>query len=107
MDQNHTKAVAAEHLADWDARDTVPGAFDVLVEDGRRTFVYCCPCGCGQQIGLPVYLDGEPKPERTAWQWNGQMASPTLQPSIRRLDGCLWHGFLTAGEWQPCGDSGR
>ena len=107
MDENHTRTVAAVLNQDWDARDTIPGAFDVLTENGRRTFICSCPCGCGMQLGLPIYLAHEQQPERTAWLWNGSLDSPSLTPSIRRLDHCRWHGFLTSGEWQPCGDSGR
>lgn len=99
--------VKARHVEDWDQRDGTPGAFDVLKEDtGAVTFVYCCPCGCGVQIGLPIRPETDPAPARPAWLWNGSLSSPTLTPSIRRLDGCRWHGFLTGGEWQPCGDSG-
>lgn len=99
--------VTAKHVPDWDRRDGIPGAFGVLTEGSVITFVYCCPCGCGQQIGLPIRAATDPAPTRPAWLWNGSLDSPTLTPSIRRLDGCLWHGFLTGGQWQPCSDSGQ
>lgn len=107
MTMDHTKVTNAQHVPDWDERDNRPGSFDILEEDGRKTFVYCCPCGCGQQIGLPIRSEEHAAPAAPAWAWNGSLTSPTLAPSIRRLDGCRWHGFLTGGEWQPCGDSGK
>lgn len=104
---DHKRLVEARHVADWDERDSIPGAFAVLDEDGRRTFVYTCPCGCGQQIGLPIRNLADAAPASPAWLFNDSLTSPTLTPSIRRLVGCRWHGFLTGGEWQPCGDSGK
>jgi hypothetical protein len=33
------------------------------------------------------------------WQRTGEtFDTMTLTPSIRRLDGCAWHGFVTNGE---------
>ena len=99
-------AVRAERRANWDALENGPaGGF--MFDVDHRSVIYLCPCGCEQLGALPIVKGDEQAAQRPAWHWNGNEDSPTLTPSIRRLDGCRWHGFLTAGEWQPCGDSGR
>ena len=90
------------HLVkDFDELDASgPGAFFFLVEpiEGgeRRTFVFNCPCGCGTNCAIPL------TPWRTHpfWEWDGNVETPTLSPSIQRLDGCMWHGFLRNGVWE-------
>lgn len=68
-----------------------------------NSIIYICPCGCGHLISLPIAI-GEKLDHY--WQWDGNREQPTLQPSIRRLDGCRFHGYLTAGVWTFCSDSG-
>ena len=94
------KATAVEFLD-----ETAPvGGFTVREEpDGRLTFCYVCPCGCDNWRCLPI-TTGQ-KVEH-AWLWNGDRTLPTLQPSIRHLGQCKFHGFITAGAWTFCGDSG-
>lgn len=58
-----------------------------------------CPCGCGDMFGAAVKAETGGGP---VWQWDGNAEAPTLTPSLRRLDGCKWHGFLTAGEFREC-----
>jgi hypothetical protein len=50
-----------------------------------------CPCGCGALLGVSFGPNG--------WTWDGNRDKPTVTPSIRDMAGCLWHGFLTAGEF--------
>ncbi len=61
-----------------------------------------CPCGCSRPLYVPFAnpLDGGPPLEaRNGWQRTGENFDHlTLTPSIQRLDGCQWHGFITAGE---------
>jgi len=62
-----------------------------------------CPCGCGTRCFVPFsnpidggidYAGGGP-----AWNRTGEtFEDMTLTPSILRLHGCGWHGFLTNGE---------
>jgi Family of unknown function (DUF6527) len=79
-----------------------PGVFNF-----SDSMIYCnCPCGCGSGMVLPIYRSGEPKPGKTAWEWNGNEERPTLKPSIRDMATCYFHGFLTDGVWSFCGDSG-
>jgi hypothetical protein len=80
----------------WDAE--TPGTYHLT---GER-IIYLCPCGCGQNIRLPINHANE----RPSWAWDKQ-EPVTITPSIRRLDGCRWHGHLRAGVWEPCSDSGR
>ncbi len=99
--------VAARPVADVFADDTPPGGFAFLEDDAR--ILYACPCGCGQMIGLPIVRAGEPTAGRKGvfWIWDGNRERPSLTPSIRRLDACWFHGFLTAGTWTFCADSGQ
>jgi hypothetical protein len=54
---------------------------------------YNCP-GCNKRGTCP--FDG---PFR--WNFDGNVASPTLTPSVWNLYCCGWHGNLTAGVWVP------
>ena len=62
---------------------------------GNDSIHFRCPCGCDSSLSVPVT---GPK----AWAWNGDVQFPTLTPSIKRLDHCRWHGFLTDGEFREC-----
>ncbi len=58
-----------------------------------------CPCGCGRPlyVSFKNALDGSPAYER-GWKREGTtFETLTLHPSIRRMDGCKWHGYITAG----------
>jgi hypothetical protein len=55
---------------------------------------FVCPCGCGEVLGVGF------KPG--SWTFDGNLDAPTVTPSIQHLDGCRWHGFLTAGEFKTC-----
>lgn len=82
----------------------MPGAFVITTDAGMHLFCEC-PCGCGGHMNLPIYVDA--KPSTVAWRWDGDCDKPTLEPSIRDLSGCLFHGWLRAGVWSFAGDSGR
>lgn len=56
------------------------------------TFV--CPCGCQDAIIVPVNQE-----KGSSWEWDGDIESPTLKPSILRKSGCGWHGYLTSGKF--------
>lgn len=86
----------------WEA--SKPGAF-CINESGTR--ILCeCPCGCGAHMNLPLYRTESAKPEPVAWIWDGNRETPTLQPSIRDMMGCRFHGHLTKGVWTFEPDSG-
>ena len=85
------------------------------IEIERHLYLWCDPCNeCH-----PVPITG-PK----AWQWNGSLESPTVQPSIK-VDGVQWgpefsfhkrrhniapgspticHSFVRNGQWAYLGD---
>jgi hypothetical protein len=65
--------------------------------------MFHCPCGCGD--GVYVYVDppldgkGPYEPQHVHWERFGDtFETLTLRPSIQRLGGCGWHGFITNGE---------
>jgi len=99
--ENHTADVPAQRHDGVDIYSLAPGEFQML--DRNTGIVYGCPCGCGEPGVIPFPTSGQ----KPTWDWNGDVDKPSVAPSIRRLTGCRWHGFLTAGTWKPCGDSGR
>lgn len=68
--------------------------------------VFDCPCGrCDEYNRVAVCfenpLDGKPprQDRRSLWRRQGEtFETLTLHPSIRRVGGCGWHGFVTNGE---------
>ena len=36
----------------------------------------------------------------TKWTWDGNRAAPTISPSICKIDGDKWHGYLEAGNFR-------
>lgn len=63
-----------------------------------------CPCGCGDRLyvafanpidgGSPYINEGQP-----IWDRVGEsFETLTLSPSILRVGGCGWHGFIRDGE---------
>ena len=61
--------------------------------------VMLCPCGCGDQIQLP--LSGRSSP---CWTYNGPSKAPTLSPSVRRTTNCRSHFLLRRGRIVWCGE---
>lgn len=60
-----------------------------------------CPCGCGEQTFLCFEnpLDGGPPVGQTCWQRTGEdFETLTLHPSIQRVGGCGYHGWVKNGE---------
>lgn len=105
-DRNHDRAVVAMRVDRIDAH-AVAGNFKISGSDGYARILYICPCGCGNWKDLAIFAHGTPKPPIVAWRWDGNCDAPTLDPSIRDLSHCKWHGHLTAGAFVPCSDSGR
>lgn len=59
------------------------------------TFV--CPCGCQDVVIIPVN-----QAQGGSWDWDGNLEKPTLKPSILRMIGCKWHGYLIGGKFSEC-----
>jgi len=64
--------------------------------------VYMCPCGCGVDSSIPFSGRSPEETKGPLWNWDGDVSSPSVTPSIRRLSGCQWHGWITDGEWITC-----
>lgn len=81
--------------------DLADGAAEWLREAPDRRpwgLMYVCPCGCKVVGEVTV----KPEAAGVSWYWDLDLERPTLKPSIARLFGCHWHGFLTAGVWETC-----
>lgn len=69
-----------------------------------------CPCGtCGQALFVSFSNpdDGlgptSTNPNHPTWERAGEtLETLTLRPSIQRIGGCEWHGFITNGEAHAC-----
>ena len=61
--------------------------------------LFVCPCGCGDKAGIAVKPESGGGP---VWSFDGNLDSPTVTPSIRRIDNCQWHGYLTGGYFREC-----
>lgn len=64
-----------------------------------------CPCGCGELLAVPFRnpIDGGPMETdasgRATWQRTGEtFENLSLSPSILRVGGCGWHGFIENGQ---------
>lgn len=72
-------------------------------ERGHRCMAFVCPCGCGEHDFVVAAPAGGADEANRAWQWDGNLESPTLAPSVYRVGAaCKWHGWLTKGEWISC-----
>jgi len=87
-----------------DPRDIelLPGHFNVS-SHGHYLFANC-PCGCTRRMAIPLRAWDEPPTAQTSWQWDGNRQCPTLNPSIRRMTPCGFHGYLKTGKWISAGD---
>lgn len=65
--------------------------------EATRHLLFFCPCGSNGCVGaLSV---GEPVAGIPPWKWDGDLAAPTLSPSVLQRADCGWHGWLRAGVW--------
>lgn len=95
-----TQPVKAQRFDDIDDVRKQPGAFEYYKSGDRYPagMIFSCPCGCGRQRSLQFRPADEP--ERASWQWDGNVESPTLQPSVHWRG--HWHGWLRNGVWTSC-----
>jgi hypothetical protein len=61
---------------------------------------FVCPCGCGDVCGIAFRNYKDQK--GPIWTWDGSRDEPTCTPSILRIGGCAWHGYLTDGVFRSC-----
>lgn len=60
-----------------------------------------CP-GCDQAHAVEVEQGAPPR-----WEWDGDLESPTISPSILCHNEQHCHSFVRAGRWEFCADSGH
>jgi len=71
-----------------------------IVRDGKllKWSRLRCPCGCGDVILLSLSASRSPK-----WQVSVDwLERPTLDPSVRRLEGCESHFWIRGGKVDWC-----
>lgn len=61
-----------------------------------------CPSGCGTPLLLSLNPDRRPR-WTVSFDWLGR---PSLEPSVRRTDGCRCHFWMRKGRITWCKDSG-
>jgi hypothetical protein len=108
---NEVKAVFGQKVFDWnrtfdqdsrqDRSDLPPGSCCWIVNQDNEIacLTFVCPCGCGKTHAINV-KKGEKVDQ--AWKWNGDCNEPSLEPSIRCLTPCGWHGHLIDGVFKQC-----
>lgn len=62
-----------------------------------------CPCGCGESVAVhlknPIDGGAPCAPASALWERTGEdFETLTLTPSLQRIGGCGWHGFVRNGE---------
>ncbi len=100
-----------------DPRDVWPGepplgTFDIEMGapagyEATAHILFVCPNGhrCSVLLG-PQFVDRSTPDRLCVWGWDGNMETPTLNPSINCIaekdgkptGGCGWHGFITNGD---------
>lgn len=104
-------------LADLEPQFVGAGGEGISDKDGnpvpRRegvALVFKCPCGINHDsigesdlicLHFSNPLDGGSPLERVGHTWErtgDTFDTLTIRPSIQRLTGCRWHGFITDGE---------
>jgi len=96
--------VKAERVESFDTLKQ-PGQFILtsrIGKDAHTGMLFVCPCGCGEMGGISFDVPEAEGLSGPKWQWDGDEHSPTVKPSIRKVGGCGWHGYLTAGVFVQC-----
>lgn len=76
--------------------------FAVVYKKKLYWTVFCCPCGCGELISLPM---SEPHSPRWRLRLSKNMR-PSLSPSVWRNRGCMSHFWIEDGRVNMCGNTG-
>lgn len=83
-----------------DAEETV---LQVEVRAGVPVRVfYRCPCGCGDNVGLPLVHENNQRGDVPGAKWDFHLHGHLIHPSVRHLAGCRSHYFIHADgtvEW--------
>jgi hypothetical protein len=101
--------IKMRHCPDQDPDEDQAGDFTFLHDgqpDKPRTFLrFVCPRNPERHCG--VFVHPSPGvPHSHVWEWDGNVESPTLSPSIHcgpnSHPGCGWHGFVRDGVLKEC-----
>lgn len=77
----------------------LPNTAYLHVEEGLPPWSasFLCPCGCGDEICIPLDLVGEGP------MWRLESEAPLqINPSLQRTYGCRSHFFVHGGEFRMC-----
>lgn len=84
------------------------GSSEPVPERRGVAIAFDCPCGCESRvcIALSAPLDGGApytSPGEPTWKRTGDsFETLTLSPSLQRVGGCGWHGWVRDGEVIAC-----
>lgn len=78
------------------------GSFHLSQRDEWSSFIFICPCGCGDHRCIPIKEPINVDHGKNIWSWDGDLKRPTIKPSIRDTANCKWHGWLTDGRFTSC-----
>jgi hypothetical protein len=87
------------------AKDAVGNDDFYIVQSGvNKKWVFLrCPSGCGDVLNLSLANNRRPK-----WTVKvDRFARPTLNPSVRREEGCYSHFWIRHGVIEWCADTGQ
>jgi len=83
--------------------ELLPGRAVIVGPADRPKWVtFPCPSGCGAPILLSLNQQRRPRWSVSS-DWLGR---PSLEPSVRRTDGCRCHFWMRGGRIEWCKDSG-
>jgi len=95
------ESVDAKRFEGWDAGEAYgPGAFMIQGDGEEKDFLFILP---GEDFWRSIRIKTGPKVDN-AWQWDGNLETPTLHPSILAWDRAdhkveHWHGWLQNGRF--------
>jgi hypothetical protein len=79
---------------------------ETMVPVGRGCWMWCP--GCDHAVCIPVVGEDGSMPRGPSWTWDGNLESPTFDPSILQHQGertHLCHSYVRAGRWEFPSDS--
>lgn len=89
---------------DMPARERLRAGIAVVVglKERPKWVTFQCPSGCGTPLLLSLSPERRPRWTVTS-DWLGR---PSIDPSVRRTDGCRCHFWMRKGRIEWCTDSG-
>lgn len=78
--------------------DDLKAVGDFLFTDDESSLVVILP----DQPAVPVALSVSRTPKPHHWNLTGDLACPSLTPSIQIMQPGNWHGYITNGQLHAC-----